>query len=58
VRCHGETAPTIPLLSVALMFCSIYFMLKGVDFIYVSVYLMFLVVVFMYYEGVSCFILE
>jgi hypothetical protein len=38
----------IPLLSVVLMFCNIYLMFKGVDFIIMSAYLMFLVVVFMY----------
>jgi hypothetical protein len=38
----------IPLLSVVLMFCSIYLMFKSVDFIILNAYLMFLVVVFMY----------
>ena len=38
-----------PFLSVVLMFCSIYLMFKGVDFIFLSPYLMFLVGVFMYY---------
>jgi hypothetical protein len=40
---------TIPLLSVVLMFCNVYLMFKGVDFIFLSVYLMLLVVVFMCY---------
>ena len=39
----------IPSSSVVLMFCNVYLMFKGVDFIFVSAYLMFLVVVFMNY---------
>jgi len=36
------------LLSVVLMFCSVYLMFKGVDFTFLSAYLMFLVVISMY----------
>jgi hypothetical protein len=45
----------IPLLNVVLMFCSIYTMFNGVDFIFLSAYLMFLVVVLCIFKGVSCF---
>ena len=49
-RCdYIKTIIPIPLLSVVLMVCNAYLMFKGVDFIFMSAYLMFLVVVFMYY---------
>ena len=44
----------IPLISVVLMFCSVYLMFKGDDFIFLSTYQMFLVVVFTYNWG--CFV--
>ena len=34
------------------MFCSVYLMLKGVDIIFLSAHLMYLLVDFMYYLGV------
>jgi hypothetical protein len=47
-RLH-QSYHAIPLLSVVLMFCSIYLMFMGIDFIFLSAYLMRLVVLFMYY---------
>ena len=35
------------------MFCNIYLLFKGVNIIFLSAHLMFLVVIFMYYSG--CF---
>jgi hypothetical protein len=53
VGCCGKNGTkaiiAIHLLSVVLMFYSVYLMFKGDDFIFLSAYLMFLVVVFMYY---------
>ena len=46
---------TIPLLSVVLMFCNVNLMFKGVDFIFLSAYLIILVFFPCIIEGVSCF---
>ena len=43
-----KTIIPIPLLSVVLMFCSVHLLLKGVDFMSLNAYMMFLVVVSMY----------
>jgi hypothetical protein len=48
-RDYTKAIIAIPLLSLVSIFCRVYFMFKGVDFIFLSAYLMFLVVVFMSY---------